>query len=312
MRATTDVLCVFVIDTSGSMHTQMPTVRQMLRHRLTADILDCEDEIALVQFATNAHAADEANENAGLGPLTAERQKALLAFVNGLNAGGNTNLSTGVIVGLERLKHARPGNTRCLCILTDGRPYADLLLEVSGPYSQALLGKVQAKAPVGSVNVFPIGFQSDIHLASLSDLAAKYNSVFECVVTIYEAKRKCEDILGRMKFIVTRDLTLRAEVSEGTITDNTTSCELHSSGETHFEVFIVDQDSDETPRDVSFTLVPLTSIAVVAYTLSFMDVPQGSSKRTLTSTVTLPHPQLQLMHSEVYHDAVNRLHYIKA
>ena len=293
---TTGLSCVIVIDTSGSMQPQMHMVRQMLHHLLTGDILGSHDEITLVQFATNVRAAEETNPHAGLsGPLTTGKQEALLAFVDGFRADGVTNLSTGVLVGLEQLDKARAGNTKCLCILTDGTPVGDPLLEESGPYSKALLRKVQEKAAVGSINVFPIGFQSNIDSAPLSDLATCYNGEFEYVVTIDEAKSKCEEILRRMKCIVTRNLTLQVEVSAGVVVDIATSCELRTSNDTMFQVFVVDQYSGETCRDVAFTLVtPCHSSVTVKYTLSFTDVSQGSTRQTHTSMLELPHQRTHL------------------
>jgi Mg-chelatase subunit ChlD len=311
---TTGLSCVIVIDTSGSMKPHMELLRQLLRHLLTGDVLGPTDEITFVQFASDARTAEEADRRAGLGgPLTAEKRDALVAFVDGLEAAGVTNLSAGVLRGLEQLNKARVTNTKCLCILTDGTPFGDPLLEESGAYSQALLRKAQEIAAVGSTNVFPIGFQRNIDSAPLSALASCYNGEFEYVLTIEEAKSKCEEILHQMKCIVTRNLTLRAEVSPaGVVTEVNTSCETRTNNATTFEAFIVDQYSGETPRDVAFTLVsPVQQAVSVAYTLSFTDV-RDSTRQTLALTVTLPDGQPHLRPSDMYYDAVNGLRYMEA
>ena len=318
VTATIGVSCVVVVDTSGSMAPQMHMVRQMLSHLLTSGILDnTADEITFVQFADNARAAAEDGPNAALGPLDRNRQQALLAFIRGLEAYGSTNLSTGVLVGLEQLNLARANNTKCLCILTDGRPCGDPLLNgSSSAYSQRLLAKVKEIAEVGSVNVFPIGVQRSIDSAPLTDLATTYNGEFAYVATITEANSKCEEILHHMKRTVARNLTLRAEVSAGIIRGISTSCNLRTSNDTTFEVFIADQYDGETPRDVAFTLEVDSQCETVnvAYTLNFTDVtelPDGS-QRTLRAVVNLPPSQLSLRPSKVYYDAVNGLRYMEA
>ena len=311
-HATAGVSVCLVVDTSGSMHPYLQTVKLMLRHLLTSDdILSGGDEITIVQFATDARAVDEGNATLGSFVDTA-RQNALLDFVNGLHADGYTNLSTGVIMGLEQLKKATEGNTRCLFILTDGQPHADPLLAASEPYSMALLRKVKETVDGSTVNVFPIGFQRDVDSAPLSNLAADYNGTFEYVLTIDEANSKCEHIIRRMKSIVTRNLTLQARAVGGKISDIATSCELHTSSEDTLCVSIADQYCGETPRDVLFTLTPHTGEEEVSitYTLGFEDVAQKNTQ-TLHATVTVPHAQLRLLPSEVFLDAVNGLRYIE-
>ena len=59
-----------------------------------------------MQFASDARAAEEANQCGGLsGPLNTEKWEALLAFVDGLGAYGATNLSAGVLTGLGQLNN---------------------------------------------------------------------------------------------------------------------------------------------------------------------------------------------------------------
>ena len=164
--------------------------------------------------------------------------------------------------------------------------------------------------------MFPIGVESSIDSAPLTDLATAYNGEFAYVATITEANSKCEEILHHMKRTVARNLTLRAEVSAGIIKGISTSCSLRTSNDSTFEAFIAVQYDGETPRDVAFTLEVDSQCesVTVTYTLNFTDVTElpHSSQRTLRAVVNLPQPQLSLRPSKVYYDAVNGLRYMEA
>jgi Ca-activated chloride channel family protein len=98
-----------VVDESGSMHgPKLLTAKRCLAW--LAGRLDRDDRVALVGFDT------EARLHRPLGPAGGED---LLRAVAGLAPRGTTNLSAGLLMGLEQLEGA-PDGPRALILLTDG------------------------------------------------------------------------------------------------------------------------------------------------------------------------------------------------
>lgn len=97
-----------VVDRSGSMAgRKIRTVLGALAW--LAGRLEAQDRAALVTFASEAHLL------APLGPA-----RALKSALTGVRVEGTTNLSGGLLLGLEQLEAAPSGEPRTLLLLTDG------------------------------------------------------------------------------------------------------------------------------------------------------------------------------------------------
>jgi Ca-activated chloride channel homolog len=148
------VSLALVIDTSGSMRGEKLQQAQDAARRLVAQLHE-GDELAMVSFGESARTLSRQ-------PMSAAGRAAALAFIDGLEANGGTNLHDGLTAGARALVEAR-GSQR-LVLVSDGRPTVGLTV------SQQLAGAVSVIHERG-VTVTAIGVGDDFDSALMQSLA---------------------------------------------------------------------------------------------------------------------------------------------
>lgn len=134
-----------VVDVSGSMDDgKLEAVRQALR-KLAAR-LNAHDVVSIVAFDEEAEIA--------LPPVSAEHMEDILAAIDGLAAGGGTNIELGLTNGFRLIDSlpSRPGHQKRVMLFTDARP--NIGRSDSGSF--AALTQAYADRKIG-LTVFGVG-----------------------------------------------------------------------------------------------------------------------------------------------------------
>jgi Ca-activated chloride channel homolog len=101
----------FVVDTSGSMSGEpLALVKRTMRHAI--EHLDEKDSFQVIRFSDGVSSLSREPL-----PASPENKRRGLSFVNGLDAGGGTEMSKGIRAALEA---PSPGRLRIVCFMTDG------------------------------------------------------------------------------------------------------------------------------------------------------------------------------------------------
>jgi subtilisin family serine protease len=111
------VSTALIIDASGSMRDNDPDDLRLSAGRTYLSVTLPEDEVGLVQFATNASILSEAIEVAANRPL-------LESQINSIGSSGSTDLGGAALRGCDVLGRAS-GEDRAAILLTDGLPFPD-------------------------------------------------------------------------------------------------------------------------------------------------------------------------------------------
>ena len=173
---------VFVIDVSGSMSGEK--IRQA-RESLIAIIrqLDPEDSIGIVKFDTGVEAWSSQLV------AVSENQQGAVAYAQGLQAGGGTNLEGGAQKGISLLKASSGSGNRgkILVLLTDGQPTAGVT------DSNQIVENVVTAVGGSGVSVNCLGFGQNLDYNLLERLALSNSGI---VRRIYEGEDADEQLQG--------------------------------------------------------------------------------------------------------------------
>jgi len=187
----------FVLDTSGSMAgAKIDQARGALRFFIGS--LREGDRFNVVPFATEAEPFFPAPVEA-----TASLAEAALERIEGLEAGGGTNIASALRAGLPRGAADAEG-LQILVFLTDGLP----TVGVKDP--KVILAEAQ-RLNAGRTRVFVFGVGDDVNTHLLDTLAADGGGS-RCYVRQYESiEEKTSDLLTRLSHPVLTDLRLEAD-----------------------------------------------------------------------------------------------------
>ncbi|MGW8304073.1 MAG: vWA domain-containing protein [Desulfobacterales bacterium] len=149
---------VIVLDRSGSMNgRKINDARQAVLHLLSG--LTAKDRFALVTYS------DRVQQISGLNYVTADHDKQLKALVNGIRAGGGTNLGDGLQTGINVMLAAHEnGNARKLILISDG-------LANKGITDSTRLGQMAGVAVEKEFAVSTVGVGNDFNEQLMTTIA---------------------------------------------------------------------------------------------------------------------------------------------
>jgi Ca-activated chloride channel family protein len=149
---------VIVLDRSGSMKgLKINDARQAVLHLLCG--LTVRDRFALVTYS------DRVQQISGLRHVTADHAKQLKTLVNGIIAGGGTNLSDGLRTGIDAILGApENGNAKKLILISDG-------LANRGITDSTRLGQMAAVAVEEEFAVSTVGVGMDFNERLMTTIA---------------------------------------------------------------------------------------------------------------------------------------------
>ena len=189
---------VFLIDVSGSMQPEnkLPLVKSALR--LLADKLNEKDRISIVVYAGASGLV--------LPPTSGSDRRAILAALNGLQAGGSTNGATGIQLAYQTAEaNFVTGGINRVVLATDG----DFNVGITSQGD--LIRLIQEKAKSGvflSILGFGMGNYKD---STLEKLADKGNGNYAYIDTLNEARKVLVEQMSGTLMTVAKDVKLQIE-----------------------------------------------------------------------------------------------------
>ena len=189
---------VFLIDTSGSMHSpdKLPLVQSSLR--MLTDAMDAEDRIALVAYAGAAGVV--------LKPTKGIDKLKILAAIDGLRAGGSTAGGAGIELAYRLAReNFRDGAINRVILATDG----DFNVGISDP---ARLEKLIAEKRKSGVYLSVLGFgKGNLQDSTMQSLAQAGNGNASYIDSFQEARKVLVDEIGGTLFPIADDVKVQIE-----------------------------------------------------------------------------------------------------
>jgi Ca-activated chloride channel family protein len=150
---------VFVLDRSGSMADDDKIVQARKALAYCVSRLGPDDRFGIVDFATDWNAMEER-----LLPADAANKARARRYIQGLEAGGGTNIEAALTEGLKLLEHPE-GRVPMIFFVTDGVP-TEGQTDIN-----ALLSKIAAENHGVKARLFSFGVGSDVNTLLLDKLA---------------------------------------------------------------------------------------------------------------------------------------------
>mmetsp|Transcript_81114 Transcript_81114/g.161287 ORF Transcript_81114/g.161287 Transcript_81114/m.161287 type:complete len:524 (-) Transcript_81114:555-2126(-) len=212
-RAPLDILCV--IDKSGSMNGEkMALMKQTLALLVSRAGLSPADRVAIVSFSSDAHADLPLTVMDAAGLTQAKK------VVDRLSAGGGTNLSGGLLLGLQMLVSSAGGAdatgaaaaataTRCVLLFTDGQANGG----ITDP--AALVAATQGALTGSPTQIFTFGFGSCHNEDLLLSLSRKTLGQYYFLKDAEAIPAAFADCLGGLVSIVAQNATLELKPTGG-------------------------------------------------------------------------------------------------
>jgi len=199
---------VAVVDRSGSMNgSKIQQMKETLSF-LVSNGLTRADRFAIVAFDNNVETrlAVTTMDNDG-------KKKALEAVAN-LQSGGSTNLSGGLLQGIDLLsKHAAgsSGTNRALLLFTDGMANNGIR------EPSAIVAAAQGAMTASPCTIFTFGFGADHQEDLLRSLAESTNGLYYFVERSEDIPTSFADCLGGLVSVVAQNATLTLEGVDHTV-----------------------------------------------------------------------------------------------
>jgi len=189
---------VFLVDTSGSMHSpdKLDLAKRALR--ILVDNLKDSDTVALVTYAGNTRVVLPAT---GL-----DRRNAIAAAIEDLSAGGSTAMASGIDLAYqEAMKGLAPGVESRVIIVSDGDANV-------GPTSHdEILATIANKVKEG-ITLSTIGFgMGNYQDETMEQLADKGDGANFYIDSLSQAKRVFQEQLGSTLEVVAQDVKLQVD-----------------------------------------------------------------------------------------------------
>ncbi|WP_343117160.1 VWA domain-containing protein [Ostreiculturibacter nitratireducens] len=197
---------VFLIDTSGSMQdaNKLPLLKQSFR--LMLGELRPEDEVAIVTYAGSAGQV--------LAPTPASDQAAIMAALDGLEAGGSTAGQEGLEQAYAVAEGmAADGEVTRVILATDG----DFNVGISDP--DALKSYIETKRKSGTyLSVLGFG-RGNLDDATMQALAQNGNGTAAYIDTLSEAQKVLVDQLTGALFPIANDVKVQVEFNPAVVAE---------------------------------------------------------------------------------------------
>jgi len=199
---------VAVVDRSGSMSgAKMKTMKDTLMFLVQKGLMAC-DSFALVTFD------DKVAVPLGMVKMGGGGKQLALDAVSALSPGATTNLSGGLLQGIDLLRsHAAPasGSTRAILLFTDG--ICNNGITEPSKILEAARGAMQGSATPSTL--FTFGFGEDHQEDLLRSLAESTNGLYYFIETTESIPLAFADCLGGLVSVVAQNATLVLEAAPG-------------------------------------------------------------------------------------------------
>jgi len=194
----------FLVDTSGSMHSEdkLGLVKRSLR--FLVDQLEQGDTVALSTYAGEVREV--------LAPTGMDRRGAIHEAIEGLSAGGSTAMASGLELAYRlATQNAKPGSVNRVIVCSDGDANV-------GPTSHGdMLTSIKKYADDGitlSAIGFGMGNYKDNHMEQLAD---KGNGNYYYIDTFSQAKRVFgEQLMGTLQ-VIAQDMKVQVDFDPSTV-----------------------------------------------------------------------------------------------
>jgi Mg-chelatase subunit ChlD len=202
--ARTPLHLIACIDTSGSMEEEMrlENVRQTLR--TVADFMGADDKLSLVSFSEDSQILVKQAVMADAAAKAHIKHR-----VNGLQSGGGTNLSAGLINVLECLERdAAAARKQVLLLLTDGLINRGL---TTTDQIQQLIRQALVAAP--GLTVTTIGYGASHNVEMLRQAATAGGGTYSVVTSLEDVASTFGETFGTM--VTTVAQAIKVPLAEG-------------------------------------------------------------------------------------------------
>jgi Ca-activated chloride channel family protein len=189
---------VFLVDTSGSMMAadKLPLVKEVLSHSL--QVLEPSDKVAIVTYAGSVRVA--------LGPTLVAQSEAILAVLEGLEAGGSTAGASGIDLAYDQVELGFiEGGINHVVLCTDG----DFNVGISD--TDALVDLIEQKRQSG-ITLTALGFGiGNLNDAMMEQVSNAGNGIYSVITDVAHADAYAEESLLATMTHIAKDMKLQVE-----------------------------------------------------------------------------------------------------
>lgn len=263
---------VAVVDRSGSMHgAKMRTMIQTLSFLVTKGLLP-GDSLAIVDFH------DTVETRLALTKMDQAGKAKALDRIGELSPGRTTNLSGGLLQGIDLLVRSPPArsSTRAILLFTDGLANAGIC---DGPGLVAAAQGAMGDAPA---TIFTFGFGADHNEDMLRSLASVTTGLYYFIRTVEAIPQAFADCLGGLVAVVAQNCTLSLTAAPGVeLSGLKTSYKTSATADGGVEVSLGDIYAEEE-KDLVVQLAlpalpgPVGAAACLKAALRFYSVPASA------------------------------------
>jgi len=200
---------VAVVDRSGSMGGQKMNIMKETLEFLVTKGLQQGDAFGIVAFD------DKVETRLPLTVMDGSGRKAAADVVQALNTGGTTNLSGGLLQGIDLVQRgaaSAASRTRAVLVFTDGIANCGIR---DGP---GMLAAAQGAMGGAPITLFTFGFGQDHQEDTLRSLADNTNGLYYFIQKAEDIPQAFVDCLGGLVSVVAQNATLTLEAAAGTAT----------------------------------------------------------------------------------------------
>jgi len=200
-RDRANVALTFVVDTSGSMDTadRLGLVKESLS--LLVDQLDRDDTVAIVTYSGDSGVVLE--------PTSVRDRDEILDAIDGMRAGGSTNLQSGLDTGYDLARRAfREDGVNRVIVASDGLANAGIT------NVNELSSRIRSDADAG-IGLVTVGYGLDgFNDTTMEQLADQGDGFYAYVDTIEEAERLFEGELTSTLITAAIDAKIQVEFDD--------------------------------------------------------------------------------------------------
>ncbi len=191
-----------VLDTSGSMSgKKLYEARSALR--MLVNSLTDQDRISIVGYS------DRAVKYSDLHDLTLREKNRVIDLSNTLSAGGATNISSGLVMGIDILKHSgNNGKMKRVILISDG-------LANRGIMDHIQLGRVVNDAAESGITVSAVGVGDDFNEMLMTRIADNGAGNYYYLDNLNAFSEVFLDELKRIKTIAASKIKIEIPLTEG-------------------------------------------------------------------------------------------------